>query len=114
QNPRGQLCPRRSLGPRGRLPANMLERVCEDGNEAAIVRRLTRQVGLSLGADKEDSLCRQRAAIRLNPILCRLDQSAGPQMNPFGPKISVRHFQYDAANVLVGEEVIASELLVVQ
>src|SRR5215471_14328155 len=37
----GQQCLRRSLGPLGRVPANMLERVCEDGNEAAIVRRLT-------------------------------------------------------------------------
>src|SRR5262252_5182968 len=37
-----------------------------------------------------------------------------PQANPFGPKISVGHFQYDAANVLVGEEVIASKLLLVQ
>jgi hypothetical protein len=47
--------------------------VGEDGNEAAVVRRLTRQIGLSLRANKKDSLRGQRATVRLNPSLDSAD-----------------------------------------
>src|SRR4029077_15216185 len=44
----------------------------------------------------------------------RTDQRACPQIDPRGPKVRVGHFQYDAAHVLVGEEIAAGELQVVQ
>src|SRR5262245_7215738 len=110
----GQQAQRYSPCPLRRIPTYVLERVCEDGNEAAIVRRFARQVGLSLRSNKKDSLRGQRAAVCLNPILDRADQRTGPQANPFGRKVSVRHFQYDAAHILISEKIVASELLVVQ
>src|SRR5215468_6861855 len=67
-----------------------------NGNEAAIVRRFARQVGLSLRSNKKDSLRGQRAAVCLTPIIDRADQRTGPQANPFGRKVSVRHFRYVA------------------
>src|SRR5262249_25450230 len=100
--------------PLWRISTYVLERVCEDGNEATIVHRFTRQVGLSFRANKENSLRGQRATVRLSPILDRADQRARPQANPFGPKVGVRHFQYAAAHILISEKIVASELLVVQ
>src|SRR6516164_3163801 len=73
----GQQTQRRSPCPLWRISTYVLERVCEDGNEAAIVRRFARQVGLSLRSNKKDSLRGQRAAVCLNPILDRADQRTG-------------------------------------
>src|SRR5262249_13078463 len=91
----GQQAQCRSPCPLCRISSYVLERVCEDGNEAAIVRRFARQVGLSLRSNEEDSLRGQCAAVCLNPIFDRADQRTGPQANPFGRKVSVRHFQYN-------------------
>ena len=59
-------------------------------------------------------MCGQRAAVHLDPAPDRADQRAGPQANSIGSKDGVGHFQHDAAHVLVSEEIVASELLVVQ
>src|SRR5262249_3670918 len=109
----GQQAQCRSLCPLRRISTYVLERVCEDGNEAAIVRRFAGQVGFSFHSNEEDSCRGQRAPVCLNPILDRGDQRTGPQANLFGPKVSVRHFQYDATHILISEEIAASELLVV-
>jgi hypothetical protein len=91
----------------------VLQSVRENGNEAIVVYRLTRKVGISLVANKEDRLRGQRTAVCLDPAPDDADQRAGPQANPFAPKVSVEHFQDDAAHVLVGEEIVARELLVI-
>ena len=59
-------------------------------------------------------MCGQRAAVHLDPAPDRADQRAGPQANSIGSKDGVGHFQHDAAHVLVSEEIVASELQVVQ
>ena len=75
------------------------------------------EVGSVLLAGKEGSLVGPRAAIRLDPTpahaVCR-DQRADPQANLFPPQNRVGHFQHDAANIFVGEEIVAGELQVVQ
>src|SRR5262249_43988379 len=88
--------------------------VCEDGDETGIVRRLTREVSISLPADKKDGLRGQCAAIRLDPTPARAGKRAGPQANLFGSKDRVGHLQHDAAHVFVGEEIVTGELKVVQ
>src|ERR1700686_3995819 len=50
-----------------RISTGVLERVRESGDETAIVCRLTREVGISLRTDEQDSLRGQRTAIRLDP-----------------------------------------------
>ncbi len=62
-------------------------------------------------------MCGQRAAVRLDPALARAvrrDQRAGTQVNRFGPHVRVEQFGHDAAHVLIGEVIVASELQVVQ
>jgi hypothetical protein len=51
-----QQCSRHTLCFRRRIPTRVFQRVREDGDETGIVRRLTREVGISLPADKEDGL----------------------------------------------------------
>jgi hypothetical protein len=92
----------------------VFQRVREDGYETGIVRRLTRKVGLSLHADKKNGLRGQRAAIRLDPTSFRRGKRPGPQVNPFRSKDRVGHFQRDAANIFVDEEVVTGELQIVQ
>ena len=73
-----QQCSRHTPCFRRRIPTRVFQRVCEDGDETGIVYRLTREVGISLPADKEDGLRGQRAAIRLDPTPARADKRAGP------------------------------------
>ena len=110
----GSSVPATRFASSGVYPPACSSAVREDGDETGIVRRLTREVGISLRADKEDSLRGQRAAVRLDPTPARAVQRAGPQANPFGPKGRVGHFQHDAAHVFVGEEIVAGELQIVQ
>jgi hypothetical protein len=50
----------------------------------------------------------------VDPIGDPLDQCARPQVNRFCSKVRVRHFQYDAARVLVSKEIVSRELQVIQ
>ena len=109
-----QQCSRHTPCFRRRIPTRVFQRVCEDGDETGIVYRLTREVGISLPADKKDGLRGQRAAIRLDPTPARAVQRAGPQVNPSRSKDRVGHLQHDAAHVFVGEEVVTGELQIVQ
>ena len=92
----------------------MLQRVREGGNETRIVRRFTREVGVSLRVEKQDSLCRPRSALRLDPAAALAwSQRAGPQANLLRTQGRIGHFKNDAAHILVSEEVVAGELQVV-
>src|SRR6266436_6045624 len=62
-----------------RISTGVLQRVRESGDETAIVCRLTREVGISLRTDEQDSLRGQRAAIRLDTLPARTVERAGPQ-----------------------------------
>ena len=95
----------------------MLQRMREDADETGIVRRLPGAIRFVLLATQEGSLRGSRAAIRLDPArgrALRRDQRAGPQADLSRPQNRVGHFQRDAANVFIGEEILANELKVVQ
>jgi hypothetical protein len=91
-------------------------RARERVNETGIVRRLPGEVGISLRAGKtedEEELQGPRTVLRCNPAsvgAMRRNQCAVPQANLFRRQSQVGHFQHDAAHVLVGEEVVSSEL----
>ena len=55
-----------------------------------------------------------RSAVRLHPAPARTVHRAMPQTPPFRAQGGVGHFQHDAAHVLVGEEILAGELQIVQ
>src|SRR5580704_10172087 len=99
------------------IPARMFQSVRENGNETCVVRRLPGQVSVVLLAGKKGSLVGPRPAIRLDPAptraVCR-NQRASPQPNLFRPKKRVGHFQHNAANVFVCEEIPARELKFVE
>jgi hypothetical protein len=84
--------------------------VREDGDETGIVRRLPGEVGIALLADKEDSLRRPAAAVRLDPAPTPAVQRASPKANLFRPQGRVGHLEHDAAHVFVSEEIVAGEL----
>jgi hypothetical protein len=54
------------------IPACVLQRVREDGDETGIVRRRCGAVRAYLFAGKEDSLRRPYAAVRLDPAATRV------------------------------------------
>src|SRR5579863_2560174 len=108
QNSRRTLCSLRCIATR------VLQRVREDRDKTSIVRRLRSLVGGLLIARKEYRLRSQRAAVRLNPFPARAVHSAMPQAHLSGAQGGIRHFQNDAAHVLVGKEIVTGELQIVQ
>jgi hypothetical protein len=97
----------------------VLQRVREGADETDIVLRLSGEVGNSLRAGKtedKEELQGPRAALHLDPApyrSIRREQSAVPQAKLFESQSRVGHFQHDAAYILVGEKIVASELQVV-
>src|ERR1700691_2410375 len=91
----------------------MFQSVRKDGNETCIVRWLPGEVSVVLLAGKKGDLVGPRPAIRLDPAPTRAvcwNQRASPQRNLFRPKKRVGHFQHDAANIFVCEEIPTREL----
>src|SRR5450755_3494260 len=85
----------------------------KDRNETCIVRRLSSEVSVVLVAGKKGGLVWPCAAIRLDRPPSRAvcgNQRASPQPNLLRPKKRVGHFQHDAANVFVSEEIPTREL----
>ncbi len=93
------------------IPACVLQRVREDGDETGIVRRRCGAVRAYLFAGKEDSLRRPSAAVRLDPAPTPAIQCASPKANLFRPQGRVRHLQHDAAHVFVSEEIVGSSIV---
>jgi hypothetical protein len=88
------------------IPTRVLQRVREDGDETGIVRRRCGAVRAYLLADKEDSLRRPSAPVRLDPAPTPAVQRASPKANLFRPQGRVGHLQHDAAHVFVSEEIV--------
>src|ERR1700731_3920199 len=61
-----EQCPRHALRLSRRISTCVLQRVREASKETLIVRRITREVGISL-LNKNDGLSRPRSAFSLNP-----------------------------------------------
>jgi hypothetical protein len=83
--------------------------VREDGDETGIVRRLPGEVGIALLADKEDSLRRPAAAVRLDPAPTPAVQRASPWPTSLGPRAelgtssTMLHTSLSAKKIVAGE-----------
>src|SRR4029077_17737122 len=80
----------------------------------SIVRRLPGLVGGLLVTRKEYRLRGQRATVRLNPFPACTVHGAMPQAHLSRAQGGVGYFEHDAADVLLGEEIVAGELQIVQ
>src|SRR5438309_10450115 len=91
----------------------MLQSVREGSKEPPIVRRFTREVGLSV-FDVQDSLRRPRSALRLDPAAASTwRKRACPQAKLFWLQSRVGYIKHDAAHIFVSEQIAARKLKVV-
>src|SRR5215203_7420077 len=94
----------------------MLQRVGDAVHEAGVIGRLPSEVlRLLLVRDDEGDLLGMSPTVHLDPApaICR-DQRSLPKTHLGGPQLSIGELQHDAAHILVGEEVLARELEVVE
>ena len=110
----GRRVPRHPRCFRRRVSTGVLKRVCEDGHETGIVRRLCSEISGVLLTCKKGSLLRPRAAIGLNPFPGCADLVCAPTGPPFRAQGRVGHFQHDAAHVFIGKEIFTGKLQLVQ
>src|SRR6266850_1377568 len=82
----------------------------EGTHELIIVGRIPLEVQLPCLSGKENRLLGSCAPIGLNPAVCSLVEGAAPKSHLVAPKSRVGQFEHDAANILVREEIVASEL----
>src|SRR4029077_15912299 len=94
----------------------MLERVRENTDETGVILRLRGAISLVLLAGKEWCLGGPRSTLRLHPAPPAVGRNhrAGIQTHQRFPKSRVGHFQRDAANVFIAEEILTYELEVVE
>src|SRR5215218_3809334 len=85
-------------------------------HEAGVIRRLAAEVlFLLLVRDDEGHLLGSSPPVHLDPApIIRRDQRSVPKTDLGGSQLVIGKLQHDAAHVLVGEEVAARELKVVQ
>src|ERR1700674_570480 len=94
----------------------MLEGMREGADETGVVLWLCGAIGLVLLAGKERRLGRSCSALPLDPTpaAVRRNQRARIKAHQTFPQRRVGHFQRDAANVFIAEEILANELEVVK
>src|SRR5882672_8149341 len=92
------------------VAARVFQFMGEDTNKPIIVRRLPLEVQLPCLSWEENRLLWPCAPICLNPAFFSLVQGATPKSHLVAPKSRVGQFKHDAANILVREEIVASEL----
>src|SRR5260370_3762769 len=102
-------CPCHALRLSRRISPCVLQSVREASQETLIVRRFTREVGISL-FDKYDCLRRPGSALHLGPPSITWCKRARPQPNLFCPQRRVGYFENDAAHIFVSEEIVTREL----
>src|SRR6266850_7001243 len=96
------------------VAARVFQFMGEGTNKSIIVRRLPLEVQLPCLSWEENRLLRPCAPICLNPAFCSLVHGATPKSHLVAPKSRVGQFKDDAANILVHEEIVASELHLVE
>src|SRR4029077_13527674 len=94
----------------------MLERVRENTDETGVILRLRGAISRVLLAGKERRLGGPRSTLRLHPAPPAVGRNhrAGIQTHQRFPKSRVGHFQRNAANVFIAEEILTDELEVVE
>src|SRR5882762_866755 len=94
----------------------MLEGMRESTDETCVVLRLRGAIGFVLLAGKERRLGRSCSALPLHPTpaAIRRNQRARIKAHQTFPQRGVGHFQRDAANVFIAEEILTDELEVVK
>src|SRR5882672_7238288 len=94
----------------------MLEGVREGTDETGVVLRLRGAIGFVLLAGEERRLGRSCSALPLHPTpaAIRRNQRARIETHQTFPQRRVGHFQRDAANVFIAEEILTNELEVVK
>src|SRR5882724_3320719 len=94
----------------------MLERMRENPDETGVVLGLRGAVRFVLLASEERRLRRSRPTFRLHPApaAVRRNERTCIQAHQTLAQSAVGHFQGDAANVLVAEEILANEFKVVK
>ena len=88
----------------------MFQFVREDANEAIIIHWRPVEVCFPLLSGEEDGLHRSSTALCLDPAFAGFLQCASPESHLLIPQSRVGQFKHDAANIFVGEEVVAREL----
>ena len=102
------------LGVLRRVAARVFQFVCEDADEAIIIRWLAAEVCLSLFSSEEDRLQWSSTAVCLDPAVCSFVHCASPNSHLIASQSRVGQFNHDAADILVLEEVVARELHVIE
>src|SRR5262249_34367383 len=97
-----------------RITARVLQFVREHTNEAIIICRFPAEVRLPLLSNEENGLHWSSTTICLDPAAASFVHCASPNSHLIVSQIRVRQFNYDAANILVIEEVVSRELHVVE
>src|SRR5436309_5318685 len=92
------------------IAARVFQFVREDANEAIIIRRLPVEVRLPLLSGEENRLQWPSTPVCLDPAFSSFVQYASPKSHHIGPQSRVGHFKHNTANILVREEIVASEL----
>jgi hypothetical protein len=94
----------------------MLQNVGDAVYEAGVIGRLAREVlQFALVGSEEGDLLGMSPPVHLEPTpAIRRDQCSGPKTDVVGSQLAIGELQHDAADVLVGEEVVAGELEAVQ
>ncbi len=96
------------------VASGVFERVHKHGDELAVVGRFRDAVGGERVAGQEGGLCRPRVAIGLHPAAAGAVQGPSPNADPPWRQRDIGDFEDDAADVLIGEEVLVGELEAVQ
>src|SRR6266481_2007174 len=96
------------------VAARVFQFMGEGTDKAFVVRRLPYEVQLPCLPWEEDRLLWSCSPIRLNPAFFSLGYRATPESHLLATKSRVGQFKYDAAHILVREEIVASELHVVE
>src|SRR5215213_11028119 len=107
---------RQPLGLLRRVPTCVLQTVGDAVHEAGVIRRLAAEVRLLLLVrDEEGDLLGSSPLVHVDQArVIRRDQRSVPKTDLGGSQLAIGKLQHDTAHVLVGEEVFARELEVVQ
>src|SRR6267143_1778022 len=97
-----------------RIAAGVFQLMGEDPDEPIIFAWLPVQVRFSLLSRQENCLQRSPSAICLDPAFFSLVHCASPKSHPIGAQSRIGQFKHNAANILIREKIIASELHLVE
>src|SRR6476469_7146361 len=97
-----------------RVAARVFQFVREHTNKAVIGGRFAEEVILFLFSREEDRLQWSATSIRLDPAVASFVHGARPDPCLMAPESRVRHFDHDAADIFVQEEIVSGKLHVIE